>query len=67
VTGPPPALSSLTMVPTAVPSLMVAFTGLDNVTAKASVASTAVSPATATVNVRIVAPGEKLSVPVVAA
>ncbi len=52
------------MVPTPVPSAMVAPEAPDRMTLNVSLASTAVSPATATLTVLLVSPAAKVSVPV---
>ena len=61
----PAAVSSLRMVPVAVAvPMVVPALGLDSVSVKPSVDSTAVSPATLTVMVLLVSPAAKLTVPV---
>ena len=55
--------SSLTMVPTALPSATVAFTGEDRFSVKVSFSSTTASPTTGTCTVFTVSPGAKVRVP----
>ena len=55
------------MVPVAWPVAMVAPEAPASLTAKVSLASTTVSPVTATVMVLLVSPAAKVSVPVLAA
>ena len=55
--------SSSVIVPVPVPVPITAFVGALSVTTTVSFGSSAVSPATATVIVRLVAPGPKVSVP----
>ena len=58
------ALSSLTIVPMAPPSLIVAPVGADKVSLSVSLASIAVSPVTWTLMTFDVSPAAKVSVPV---
>ena len=60
------AVSSLVMVPIAVPSAMVAPLGDDSVRVSVSLASTAVSPDTCTLTTFEVSPAAKVTVPVAA-
>ena len=61
------SMSSLVMVPSAMPSAMVAFDALDRFRLNCSVSSTIVSPLMATRTILLVSPGAKVSVPTVGA
>ena len=64
--GSPGAALSLVMVPVPVAVPRTAFAGVLNVTLKASVGSTVVSPLTVTVIGRVLTPGAKVRVPLAA-
>ena len=57
------SMSSLTRVPVAVASAMVALTGLDRFRVNCSLSSYMVSPETAIRTILLVSPGAKVSVP----
>ena len=60
------AVSSLVMVPMAVPSATVAPLGVDRVSVRVSLLSTAVSPLTCTCTTLEVSPAAKVRVPLAA-
>ena len=55
--------SSSVIVPTPVPSAIVALTGFESSTVNVSLSSSSVSPFTSTGSVSVVSPGRKVSVP----